>query len=65
MIYLGCGALVGGWIMFTSWSVTAQKQAIRCRKEFFSNLLRQEMAWFDTQNISELINTFTLDILTF
>jgi ATP-binding cassette subfamily B (MDR/TAP) protein 1 len=65
MIYLGAGALVGGSIMFTFWNITGQKQAIKCRKEFFRSLIKQEMGWLDTQNIAELVNAFTVDVLTF
>lgn len=65
MIYLGAGALLGGSIMFTFWNITGEKQAIKCRKEFFKSLIKQEMGWFDSQNVAELVNNFTLDVLTF
>jgi hypothetical protein len=40
-IYVGIGAFVFGWIMFSCWMITAERQAIQCRKTYLKYLLLQ------------------------
>jgi ATP-binding cassette, subfamily B (MDR/TAP), member 1 len=49
-IGLGVGAFVVGTAMFFGWMLLGERQALRCRKIFFESLIRQEIAWFDTQS---------------
>ncbi len=38
---IGGGAFIVGWIMHSCLMITADRQAIACRKAYFSSLLRQ------------------------
>lgn len=40
-IYIGLGALAGGWGMFACWMIAGERQAIACRKAYLASLLRQ------------------------
>lgn len=64
-IYLGIGTLFMATAMYTTWSISGERQAIRCRKRYFSCLIRQEIGWFDTQKQAELASNFALDTLAF
>lgn len=64
-IYLGVGALMVGTAMFSSWMIAGERQAARCRRNYFESLLRQEMAWFDLQQQAGISTTFELDSMAF
>jgi len=51
--------------MFYSWTIVGEKQAIKCRKEYFRSLLRQDIAWFDMQKQAALATDFEADSMTF
>ena len=38
---------------------------MKCRKEYFRSILRQELAWFDTQNQAEIAIKFNLDSMAY
>ena len=51
-LYLAAGSFITALIMFFCWKVTGGRQSVKCRKEYFRSLMRQELAWFDDQNQS-------------
>ena len=38
---------------------------MKCRKEYFRSIMRQELAWFDTQNQAEIAIKFNLDSMAY
>lgn len=64
-LYIAAGAFVSGWIMIGSWVITAERQAIECRKQYLKSLLRQEIGWFDTINQASLSSEFSADTMMF
>jgi ATP-binding cassette, subfamily B (MDR/TAP), member 1 len=64
-LILGGVALVIGFIMFFGWMILGERQAARCRREYFKSLLRQEIAWFDTRSQAEIVSTFSRDSMAF
>lgn len=38
-IYLGIGACLAGWAMFTTWMIAGSRQATQCRKQYLQKLL--------------------------
>lgn len=64
-IYIGLGAFIAGWIMYSSWMITGERQSIACRKAYLRCLLKQEIGWFDLINQSELASTFATDCFAF
>ena len=64
-LVLGAVSLLAAWIMYTSWISAGERQAIRCRKQYFKSILRQELAWFDTQNQAAISANFAMDSATF
>lgn len=40
-IYLGIGVFFVAWIMFATWMITGERQAIACRKHYLKALLVQ------------------------
>ena len=51
---IGCGMLVSSYISVTTWQISASRQGQKLRVVLFRSILRQEMGWFDTQEIGEL-----------
>ena len=41
-------------IQMVAWGLSAERQVHSIRKAFFKSILRQEMAWFDTNDAGEL-----------
>jgi ATP-binding cassette subfamily B (MDR/TAP) protein 1 len=40
-IYLGVGACIVGWGMFTSWRIAGSRQASECKKYYLQQLMKQ------------------------
>ena len=51
-LVVGGLAFVMGFTMFSAWTISGERQAVKCRKEYFRSILRQEIAWFDLQEQS-------------
>jgi ATP-binding cassette, subfamily B (MDR/TAP), member 1 len=64
-LYLAVGAFVAGMVAFASWSIIGERQAIRCRQEYFRSLMSQELAWFDLHNETELVSQFEVDCMVY
>ncbi|XP_059178862.1 ATP-dependent translocase ABCB1-like [Physella acuta] len=63
---LGFGLSVCAWVCGATkkilFTVSAQRQVIRLRKSFFSNILVQEIAWFDDHKTGDLSVRMTEDV---
>ena len=55
IIYLliGAAAFIFSYIGLSCWMITGERQSLRYRKEYFRALLRQDVSWYDSQNINE------------
>lgn len=62
ILYLGAGAFVTSYLQVTFFTLTAQRQALRIRRLYFTALVRQEMAWFDQQATGALSSRISSDI---
>ncbi|CAB4029928.1 multidrug resistance 1-like, partial [Paramuricea clavata] len=49
-------------IRMVAWGLTAERQVHSMRKAFFKSILRQEMAWFDTNDAGELNSRLSDDL---
>ena len=47
--------------MFSFWRIAGERQAAKCRKEYFKSILSQELAWFDIQNQAKIVSVFNGD----
>ncbi|KAB0345019.1 hypothetical protein FD754_021945, partial [Muntiacus muntjak] len=59
---LGAGVLVAAYIQVSFWTLAAGRQIKKIRQEFFHAILRQEIGWFDINDITELNTRLTDDI---
>ena len=48
-IYLGVATFFVASIMYSGWMIAGERQAVKCREEYFKSLMKQEVGWFDTQ----------------
>jgi ATP-binding cassette subfamily B (MDR/TAP) protein 1 len=48
-LYVAIGATVAGYLQQACWSYTSVRQANRMRRMFLEAVLRQEIAFFDTE----------------
>eukprot|EP00049_Salpingoeca_infusionum_P008659 m.143059 g.143059 ORF g.143059 m.143059 type:complete len:1275 (+) comp14078_c0_seq2:641-4465(+) len=62
IVYLACGAAVTSYFQVSMFTLTAQRQALRIRREYFRALFRQEIAWYDTQKSGALSTRFSSDV---
>ncbi|KAK6165549.1 hypothetical protein SNE40_022457 [Patella caerulea] len=61
-IIIGCAVIVLGYLQITVWMTSAERQAHRIRLEFFRNVMRQEIGWFDTNDTGEVNSRLADDI---
>ncbi|EHA97327.1 Multidrug resistance protein 3, partial [Heterocephalus glaber] len=59
---LGAGVLVAAYIQVSFWTLAAGRQIKKIRQKFFHSILRQEIGWFDINDITELNTRLTDDI---
>uniref|UniRef100_A0A8C5VB47 P-type phospholipid transporter n=1 Tax=Microcebus murinus TaxID=30608 RepID=A0A8C5VB47_MICMU len=59
---LGAGVLVAAYIQVSFWTLAAGRQIRKIRQKFFHAILRQEIGWFDINDIAELNTRLTDDI---
>jgi ABC-type multidrug transport system fused ATPase/permease subunit len=55
-VAIAVGMALAVAIRMVAWGLTAERQVHTIRKAFFRSILRQEMAWFDTNDAGELNN---------
>uniref|UniRef100_A0A669QSJ2 ATP binding cassette subfamily B member 4 n=1 Tax=Phasianus colchicus TaxID=9054 RepID=A0A669QSJ2_PHACC len=58
--YPGAGVLFAAYIQVSFWTLAAGRQIKRIRQEFFHAVMRQEIGWFDVNDVCEL-NTRIVD----
>ncbi|KAM6281047.1 ATP-dependent translocase ABCB1-like [Porphyrio hochstetteri] len=57
---LAAGVLLAAYIQTSFWTLAAGRQIRKIRKNFFHAIMRQEIGWFDVNDVGEL-NTRLLD----
>uniref|UniRef100_A0A803YA59 ATP binding cassette subfamily B member 1 n=1 Tax=Meleagris gallopavo TaxID=9103 RepID=A0A803YA59_MELGA len=57
---IGAGVLFAAYIQVSFWTLAASRQIKRIRQEFFHAIMRQEIGWFDVNDVCEL-NTRIVD----
>ena len=61
-IITGGGMWVSHYIFVACLNYSAERQVLRVRKEFFSAVLRQDLAWYDTATTAEFATRMTEDL---
>ncbi|ORZ35602.1 multidrug resistance protein 1 [Catenaria anguillulae PL171] len=64
-VAIGCGTMVGAYLMQALWSYAGERQARRVRSRFISSVMRQDLAWFDKNRAGDLTTQLTSDTLLF
>ncbi|XP_019363912.1 PREDICTED: multidrug resistance protein 1 [Gavialis gangeticus] len=57
---LGAGVLLAAYMQVAFWTVAAGRQIKKIRQQFFHAIMRQEIGWFDVNDVGEL-NTRLID----
>ncbi|KAM6451004.1 ATP-dependent translocase ABCB1 [Liasis olivaceus] len=57
---IGAGVLVAAYAYIACWTLAAGRQIKRIRQQFFHAIMRQEIGWFDVNDVGEL-NTRLID----
>ncbi|NWV15009.1 MDR1 protein, partial [Ptilonorhynchus violaceus] len=57
---IGAGVLLAAYIQTSFWTLAAGRQIKKIREKFFHAIMRQEIGWFDVNDVGEL-NTRLLD----
>ncbi|XP_025081232.1 multidrug resistance protein 1-like [Pomacea canaliculata] len=60
--YIGAGVFVASIIQIIGWVVASERQVLKIRREFFKAILRQDMAWFDSNPSGELTTRLSDDL---
>ena len=58
-VLVGVAALFSGYTAVSLWTLAGERQITNIRKRFFRGVLRQDMGWFDTHEVSELKSRFS------
>nr|GMD97891.1 putative multidrug resistance protein [Ipomoea batatas] len=65
LLYVAIGVGVSAFIEGVCWTVTAERQTSRMRKEYLKSVLRQEVSFFDNQDAScstfQVVSTISAD----
>ena len=59
---VGFGIFLTHYIFVAAFNYTAERQVLRIRKEFLAAVLRQDIAWFDTNTTSDFATRMTEDL---
>ncbi|CAM5112321.1 unnamed protein product [Natator depressus] len=57
---IGAGVLFAAYIQIAFWTLAAGRQIKKIRRQFFHSIMRQEIGWFDVNDVGEL-NTRLID----
>ncbi|NXA31903.1 MDR1 protein, partial [Eudromia elegans] len=60
---IAAGVLLAAYIQTSFWTLAAGRQIKKIRKQFFHAIMRQEIGWFDVNDVGEL-NTRLIDDVT-
>ncbi|XP_060852924.1 ATP-dependent translocase ABCB1-like isoform X2 [Rhopalosiphum padi] len=53
-LYIGIAVLLSAYIQTWCWEMACERQVYRLRNVFFSQIIRQDITWFDTNQNSDL-----------
>jgi len=53
-LIVGAGTFFASFVMFSTWMISGERQAVLYRKKYFRAIIHQEIGWFDTINPNEL-----------
>ncbi|KAK2531311.1 multidrug resistance protein 1 [Columba livia] len=59
---IGAGVLFAAYMQVSFWTLAAGRQIKRIRQEFFHAVMRQEIGWFDVNDVGELNSRLVDDI---
>ena len=51
MLYIGCGVFFFAWWYVAFLSISADRLAQKTKVQYLRSILRQEVAWFDQNNV--------------
>lgn len=51
---IAAGVLVAAYIQTSFWTLAAGRQIKKIREKFFHAIMRQEIGWFDVNDVGEL-----------
>uniref|UniRef100_A0A8C6YJ70 Phosphatidylcholine translocator ABCB4-like n=1 Tax=Nothoprocta perdicaria TaxID=30464 RepID=A0A8C6YJ70_NOTPE len=57
---IAAGVLIAAYVQTSFWTLAAGRQVKKIRKQFFHAIMRQEIGWFDVNDVGEL-NTRLID----
>lgn len=64
LVYLGLIVWFGSWLEVGCWMHTGERQSARIREAYLAAILKQEIAFFDTESSSgEIVNNVSGDVL--
>ncbi|KAI9221777.1 multidrug resistance protein 3-like protein [Blastocladiella britannica] len=64
-IGIGCATMFGAYLMQAFWSWAGERQARMVRAKFITAVMRQDIAWFDSNKAGDLTTQLTSDTLLF
>ncbi|XP_025201296.1 multidrug resistance protein 1A-like isoform X2 [Melanaphis sacchari] len=64
-LYIGCIVLLAAFIQTYCWEIACERQVHRLHKEFYSQILRQEISWYDLSDDGDLTTKLSDDLEKF
>ncbi|KAL5240368.1 hypothetical protein ACI65C_007778 [Semiaphis heraclei] len=61
-LYIGIAVLLSAYIQTWCWELACERQVYRLRNVFFSQIIRQDISWFDTNQSSDLTSKLFDDL---
>ncbi|KAF6200545.1 hypothetical protein GE061_004988 [Apolygus lucorum] len=61
-LYIGIAVLVAEFLEILQWELACERQVYKLRKIFFSQVLRQDIEWFDTNDYGDLASKLSDDL---
>ncbi|KAI8800535.1 P-loop containing nucleoside triphosphate hydrolase protein [Cladochytrium replicatum] len=62
LVGMAVGSMLAGYLQTYCWMMAAERQTKRIREEYFSSLVRQEIAWFDQNPPGEMATRISNDM---
>jgi len=61
--YLAVASAVAGFLQIACFTIAAERQALRIRRRYFDAVMRQDIAWFDTNNPGSLTSIISENVV--
>uniref|UniRef100_A0A146L3B6 Multidrug resistance protein 1 n=2 Tax=Lygus hesperus TaxID=30085 RepID=A0A146L3B6_LYGHE len=61
-LFIGIAVLVSEYLEIWQWELACERQVFKLRKIFFSQVLRQDVEWFDTNDYGDLASKLSDDL---